>query len=73
MRPGASQNPAVSIPQEVTKQKNLFDRRTLYRKQKVEERIVYFYVTDHEGSLVGVAPTRRLLLSDASRSWRSDS
>ena len=31
------------------------------------ERIVYFYVTDQTGRLVGVVPTRRLLLSDPSR------
>ncbi len=30
------------------------------------ERIIYFYVTDNEGKLVGVVPTRRLLLSDPS-------
>jgi magnesium transporter len=30
------------------------------------ERIVYFYVTGAEGKLVGVVPTRRLLLSDLS-------
>lgn len=30
-------------------------------------RIIYFYVTDAEGRLVGVTPTRRLLLSSLSR------
>jgi magnesium transporter len=34
------------------------------REEPVGERIVYFYVTDAEGRLVGVVPTRRLLLSD---------
>ncbi len=34
------------------------------RKEQVGERIVYFYVTDQEGRLVGVVPTRRLILSD---------
>lgn len=34
------------------------------RGETVGERIIYFYVTDREGTLVGVVPTRRLLLSD---------
>jgi magnesium transporter len=33
------------------------------RKQPPEGRIIYFYVVDAEGRLVGVVPTRRLLLS----------
>ena len=33
------------------------------REEKVGERIVYFYVTDEDGRLLGVVPTRRLLLS----------
>lgn len=36
------------------------------REEGTGERIVYFYVTDHDGRLVGVVPTRRLLFSDAS-------
>src|SRR5579871_1228770 len=31
------------------------------------ERIVYFYVTEPAGKLVGVVPTRRLLLSDGAK------
>ncbi len=34
------------------------------RREPVGERIVYFYVTDEAGRLVGVVPTRRLILSD---------
>jgi magnesium transporter len=34
------------------------------RGEAIGERIVYFYVTDEEGRLAGVVPTRRLLLSD---------
>jgi magnesium transporter len=37
------------------------------RGEQVGERIVYFYVTDSEGRLRGVVPTRRLILSDPSR------
>lgn len=33
------------------------------RQQGLGERIVYFYVVDDEGRLVGVIPTRRLLIS----------
>lgn len=33
------------------------------RGEQVGERIVYFYVTDDTGQLVGVVPTRRLILS----------
>src|SRR5438105_1887138 len=33
------------------------------RGQKLAERIVYFYVVDAENRLVGVLPTRRLLMS----------
>ncbi len=36
------------------------------RGEQVGERIVYFYVTDSTGQLVGVVPTRRLILSDPS-------
>ena len=36
------------------------------RGEQVGERIVYFYVTDDVGRLVGVVPTRRLILSDPS-------
>lgn len=36
------------------------------RGESIGERIVYFYVTNAEGRLVGVVPTRRLLLSQAS-------
>jgi magnesium transporter len=38
-----------------------------FRSEEVGERIVYFYVTDDAGRLVGVVPTRRLILSDPSR------
>ena len=33
------------------------------REQQPEGRIIYFYVADGEGRLIGVVPTRRLLLS----------
>jgi magnesium transporter len=33
------------------------------REEQIGERIIYFYVTDNAGRLVGVVPTRRLLLS----------
>jgi magnesium transporter len=34
------------------------------RQEDVGERIIYFYVTDADGKLAGVVPTRRLLLSN---------
>ncbi len=34
------------------------------RGRTIGEKIVYFYVVDDEGRLVGVVPTRRLLMSD---------
>jgi magnesium transporter len=34
------------------------------RSQPLGERIVYFYVVDADGKLVGVVPTRRLLMAD---------
>jgi magnesium transporter len=34
------------------------------RTQQLPEQIIYFYVTDDAGRLVGVIPTRRLLMSD---------
>ncbi len=34
------------------------------RAQRLGERIVYFYVTDGQGRLCGVVPTRRLLMAD---------
>ncbi len=34
------------------------------REQEIAEKIVYFYVVDSEGTLVGVVPTRRLLMSE---------
>ncbi len=34
------------------------------RAGKVIDKIIYFYVVDREGRLVGVVPTRKLLLSD---------
>jgi len=37
---------------------------TRLRHGEIGERIIYFYVTDHDGKLVGVVPTRRLLLCD---------
>ena len=36
------------------------------RSEQIGERIVYFYVTGGDGKLVGVVPTRRLLLSTPS-------
>jgi magnesium transporter len=36
------------------------------RRTKPQGRIVYFYAVDNEGHLVGVVPTRRLLLGDPS-------
>ncbi len=33
------------------------------RKQKISEKIIYFYAVDKKGKLVGVVPTRDLLLS----------
>src|SRR5689334_15646047 len=36
------------------------------RQEEIGERIVYFYVTDADSKLVGVVPTRRLLLSNPS-------
>jgi magnesium transporter len=38
---------------------------TFLRSQPLGERIVYFYVVDEGGKLVGVVPTRRLLMADA--------
>jgi magnesium transporter len=38
------------------------------RRERIGERIIYFYVTDDAGRLTGVVPTRRLILSDPSRS-----
>jgi magnesium transporter len=35
------------------------------RKQNLGERVVYFYVVDSDNKLVGVLPTRRLLMSPA--------
>ena len=37
---------------------------TRLRHEELGERIIYFYVTDYDGKLVGVVPTRRLLLFD---------
>lgn len=37
---------------------------TMIRQHGVGERIIYFYVVDAEGRLVGVMPTRRLLTAD---------
>lgn len=37
------------------------------RRQGVGEKVVYFYVVDHEGRLSGVLPTRRLLTSPVDR------
>ena len=34
------------------------------RSQKVAEKIIYFYVTDESNKLLGVVPTRRLLMSE---------
>lgn len=36
------------------------------RTQRLGERLIYFYVTDPEGRLAGVIPTRRLLSADLS-------
>jgi magnesium transporter len=36
---------------------------TIIREHGVGERLIYFYVVDHEGKLSGVLPTRRLLTS----------
>src|SRR5205809_7988495 len=36
------------------------------RSGSIGERIIYFYITDEGGKLVGVVPTRRLILSDPS-------
>src|SRR6266851_2479171 len=33
------------------------------RQQPPEGRVIYFYVTDNDGTLQGVVPTRRLLLN----------
>ncbi len=35
------------------------------RRQGIGERVIYFYVTDESGKLVGVLPTRRLLTAPA--------
>jgi len=37
------------------------------RRQGLGERIIYFYVTDADGRLVGVVPTRRMLTADLER------
>jgi len=37
------------------------------RRQGLGERIIYFYVTDADGRLVGVVPTRRMLTADPDR------
>lgn len=34
------------------------------RSQQLGERLIYFYVIDHDGKLIGVLPTRRLLAAD---------
>jgi magnesium transporter len=36
------------------------------RTSSIGERIIYFYITDEGGKLLGVVPTRRLILSDPS-------
>lgn len=41
------------------------------RGEAIGERILYFYVTDSAGRLIGVVPTRRLLLADPSASVAS--
>ena len=41
------------------------------RRQKVDDRIVYFYVLDREERLTGVIPVRRLLTGDAAQTVRS--
>lgn len=38
------------------------------RRQGVGEKIIYFYVTDEEGRLMGVVPTRRLLTAPLAQS-----
>lgn len=41
------------------------------RRQKLAERIVYFYVVDRDRRLVGVVPTRGLIMSEPERSVSS--
>jgi magnesium transporter len=43
---------------------NVGEALAFLRVQPLGERIVYFYVIDAEGTLVGVVPTRRLLMAD---------
>lgn len=40
---------------------------SIIRRDGVGERIIYFYVVNHEGQLVGIVPTRRLLISPSTR------
>ena len=40
------------------------------RSRKIEHKVIYFYVVDDQRRLVGVIPTRTLLLSDPSRNVR---
>jgi magnesium transporter len=49
----------ATLRQDMTVQQAL----TAIRHQGVGEKIVYFYVVDEEGRLVGVVPTRRLLIA----------
>jgi len=42
---------------------NVGDALAAVRKQPPEGRVIYFYVTDRDGRLQGVVPTRRLLLN----------
>ncbi len=44
------------------------DALRFVRTHGVGERIIYFYVTDQEGKLVGVVPTRRLLTAQLTQS-----
>jgi len=52
-------NPVQTV---VTPTQTIEEALTTIREKDIHEKIVYFYVIDDEGKLVGVVPTRRLLL-----------
>ena len=44
----------------------IFEALSRLRSEEFGDGVIYFYVTDRDGKLIGVAPTRRLLLSASS-------
>src|SRR5260370_32310870 len=55
---------ARNDPVRLLETKTISQALTRLRHEGIGERIIYFYVTNHNGKLVGVVPTRRLLLYD---------